>query len=114
MSMHMHMPRQIHSLVARAELNGQVGEVLGDEREGRVPIKVGGTSVRIKPGNLERTGKSEHESKVVDGRVMLYGEWFPIHEFLSTANRCGKPFSSLSKAEQADVMAGRRNVPTGP
>ena len=77
----------------------------------------------MKPSNLERTDQSPQEGKVVDGRVMRYGEWFDIQDVLDMSvnggEAAGNAFAALDAREQADVLAGRRgiswaDVPTRP
>ena len=105
---------EICGLASRADLNGQVGEILAPgASSGRYPVQLfnGSASVRIKPANLARTGRSPQEGKIVDGRVMLFGEWFPMPEFINVAMKSDKAttdaFAALDKRGQADVLAGR-------
>ena len=107
---------KLHGLQARPELNGQVAVVLGRSRNGRYPIKVleGAESMLIKPINLERTDASPEEGKVVDNRVMRYGEWFSVQALLDRSmnegEAAGDAFAALDARAQADVLAGRRSV----
>ena len=104
----------IRGLGARTELNGEVAEVLGATYSGRYPVKVvqSGECIRVKPDNLTRTDRHPQEGKVIDGRVMRYGEWFDIQTLLNhTMNdgeEAGDAFAALEAHEQADVLAGRR------
>jgi len=70
--------------------------------------------VRVKPVNLQRTDRSPYEGKVVDGRVMRYGEWFDIQAVLdktmNEGDAAGSAFAALGAREQADVLAGRRGL----
>ena len=114
----------ISGLSGRAELNGLVAEVLGDMHSDRYPVRVlcthapngtaNGECVRIKPANLLRTDKHPSESKVVDGRVMRYGEWFDIQTLLNTSMTPAKEFrdafAALQPHEQADILAKRRTM----
>ena len=102
-------------LSARPDLNGQVGEVLAPGKTGgRYPIRVGGTSVLLKEEKLMRTARSPLESKIVNGFVMVCGEWFPMPRFLELSMRASeaacKMFAALDKKLQADVLAGRQKM----
>ena len=102
---------QVHGLASRADLNGRVGEVLppGLSAE-RYPVRVGDQSVRVRPANLRRTGASDLEGQIINGRVMVFGEWFSLQAFMEMSDRHGKAFVAIGKAAQADVMAGRREL----
>ena len=112
----------VHGLQARPDLNGKVGEVLGREAGGRVPLKLlaGGERVKIRPANLFRTDASPEEGQMREGRVMIYGEWFDINALLDQmANggaAVGSAFRDSPKHMQADVLAGRHvlGVPHDP
>jgi len=106
---------ELSGLSARPDLNGQVGEVLAPGKTGgRYPIRVGGASVLIKEENLRRTARSTLESKIVNGFVMVCGEWFPMPRFLELSMRASeaacKMFAALDKEVQADVLAGRQEM----
>jgi hypothetical protein len=104
----------IYGLQGRADLNGKLAEVLGPLTSERYPVKVlaaDGASVRVRPCNLARTGDSPEEGKIVDGRVMLFGEWFPVQALLDRMMNDGKAagdaFGAMTKRAQADVLSGR-------
>ena len=106
---------EVSGLSARPDLNGQVGEVLAPGKTGgRYPIRVGGTSVLLKEEKLMRTARSPLESKIVNGFVMVCGEWFPMPRFLELSMRASeaacKMFAALDKKLQADVLAGRQKM----
>tara|TARA_B110001452_G_scaffold263283_1_gene264502 strand:+ start:1431 stop:2108 length:678 start_codon:yes stop_codon:yes gene_type:complete len=113
----------IHSLQARSDLNGTIARVTGPVlASGRYPVKLlqGGESVCVKPSNLARTDGSPEEGKCEDGRVMVFGEWFPMQALLdkmmNNGSLAGGAFSTLEKRKQADVLAGREalDVPIDP
>ena len=106
---------EVSGLSARPDLNGQVGEVLAPGKTGgRYPIRVGGMSVLLKEEKLIRTARSPLESKIVNGFVMVCGEWFPMPRFLELSMRASeaacKMFAALDKKLQADVLAGRQKM----
>ena len=104
----------VRDLKARADLNDRVAEVIGTENEGRVAIVVGGERMRVRRDNLARTEAAPQEGKLVDGRIMLAGEYFSADAFLdkmfNSGEAVGDAFSALAKHEQADVLAGRRSL----
>ena len=105
---------EVRGLVGRPELNGLVGEVRKPGlKGGRLPVRllVQDKEVGIKPDNLSRTDKSPHEGKVVNGQVMLYGEWFLMERFVGLLQDKSNGFAKLKKRSQADVLAGRTPDP---
>lgn len=108
----------VGGLASRAELNGLIGEIIEAECDGRYGVKVGGKSVRIKPANLARTAASPQEGKIVNGHVLVCGEWFSMERFMQFSmhggDAAGKAFAALDKPTQADVLAGRIPSPSIP
>ena len=107
---------EVVGLASRADLNGQLGEILAPGKTGgRYPVKLGGASVRIKEQNLQRTAYSPQEGQIVNGFVMVCGEWFPMPRFvefsIDACEASSKRFAALDKAAQADVLSGRRDMP---